>query len=152
MSKKTGLGYTELCELISAEVVGSTPQSVNRYLRAIYKTILRQLDLNNKVEFRNFGIFEIKERKSGERIINNPSNGTSYLTYVEPRNVIAFRPSEIFDFAVNENNFKYSKSCENKVKRKNKRKRNGKTKGLNNTADLINLINQRKRDYGEREE
>ena len=63
--------YEDLCTLISNEIYHSSPKSVDKYLKATYKIILEQLQLNNSVYLKDFGTFEIKNRKSGSRIINN---------------------------------------------------------------------------------
>ena len=57
--------YEDLCTLISNEIYHSSPKSVDKYLKATYKIILEQLQLNNSVYLKDFGTFEIKNRKSG---------------------------------------------------------------------------------------
>lgn len=140
---KTKIKYEDLCTLISNEVASSTPDSVNRYLVATYKVILEQLKLNNSVYLKNFGTFEIKNRKSGSRIINNPNkDNEKQLVYVEPRLSITFKSSSVFDHSVNENNFKISNEHKVKTKEKNKRKKH--RSNINNYVDLINRANSRK--------
>lgn len=129
------LKYDELCNLIALQVGrGASPNSVDRYLTAMYKVILQQLKLNKKIRFKNFGCFEIKNRKSGERLINDPNTQTKTLRYVKDRFLISFKPSEVFDKSVNDNGFKIITN-----------------KGINrlpkdkmNTADLLNRAFDRK--------
>ena len=74
MSKKneqiaSDINYDDLCNLIALEMGGKTsPQKIKKFLRATYVIILRQLQLNNRIFFKNFGAFEIKQRQSGERV------------------------------------------------------------------------------------
>ena len=116
--------YEDLCTLISNEIYHSSPKSVDKYLK-------------------DFGTFEIKNRKSGSRIINNPNkNNEKQLVYVEPRLSITFKASSVFDHSVNENDFKLSNERKVKVKGKNKRRKHKRT--INNYVDLINKANSRK--------
>ena len=157
MSKEVNLNYQELCELIAINVGGSraSAKSVDKYLKGIYKTILRQLELNKKINFKNFGHFEIKERKGGEREITIPSKRQKHITYVEPRFIITFKPSNVFDFCVNENNFKYDSRCETRTKikkyKKRKKERTQKKYNARSIYDLLNIANERK-DWIERNE
>ena len=143
--------YEDLCTLISNEIYHSSPKSVDKYLKATYKIILEQLQLNNSVYLKDFGTFEIKNRKSGSRIINNPNkNNEKQLVYVEPRLSITFKASSVFDHSVNENDFKLSNERKVKVKGKNKRRKHKRT--INNYVDLINKANSRKVIKNEKEE
>ena len=142
---KNNIDYDDLCNLIANEVPRSTSlDSVNLYLRALYKVILRQLELNHRVNIKGFGTFEIKERKSGERLINNPKNNQKQIYYVEPRYSISFKADSTFDYSVNENNFKLiSDKKTNTLNRKNRKPAiYSKTKRI---SDLINKANKRKR-------
>lgn len=145
---KSKIKYEDLCILISNEVPHATQESVNKYLRATYKIILKQLELNNSVYLKDFGTFEVKNRKSGSRIINNPKkNNKKQLVYVEPRMSISFKASSVFDHSVNENNFKLSNKHKVKIKAKNERKKNNNNKEkIQNYVDLINKANKRKVD------
>lgn len=137
------INYDVLCEMIAQELPeNASVKSVKRYLKATYKVILKQLKLKNRIYFKGFGYWEIKERKSGEREINDPNNGGSRLVYVKPRYSIFFKASKNFDIAVNENNFnittdKFVKKIENKrdnvtyidlINRSNKRKKERESK------------------------
>ena len=70
--KKNDISYDDFCNLVANKVPRSTIRSTKRYLKEIYNVILEQLELNKRINIKGFGCFEIKERKSGERVINNP--------------------------------------------------------------------------------
>lgn len=100
------INFDDLCNLIALEVGSkATISSTKRYLKATYKIILKQLELNKRIYFKDFGYWEIKPRKSGEREINDPLNGGKRLVYVKPKYSIFFKPSINFDLSVN-NGFK----------------------------------------------
>lgn len=144
------ISYDDLCNLIALKIKymnpHATPQSVDRYLQSIYKVILDQLKLNRRIYIKDFGVFEIKERKSGERIVNNPNkNNEKQLVYVEPRNSISFRAAKKFDISVNENDFKLaSDRTIKKISREYKKKKYNPRRKIMNVADLINRANKRK--------
>lgn len=137
---KNELSYDDLCFLILSNLSGNgSEESVKRYLKAIYRTILRQLELNQKIYFKGFGYFEIKERKSGERWINNPKTKEKVLVYVKPKYSIFFKASENFDYAINENDFKII--SDKGVKRK-KKKTGRENLKCNNADDLLKIANR----------
>lgn len=144
---KENISYDDLCNLI-ANYMGKTssPVSVDRYLRAIYSFILRQLELNKKIYFKDFGSFEIRERKSGERIIYNPNTKQNEVVYVKPKFVVTFKPSSKLDYAINENNFNIlhrNRTIEhNKVY---KRKKNDTIASLLNKAQKRDLLKKEKK-------
>lgn len=145
------IAYDDLCNLIALKINNNraTPNSVDYYLKATYKVILDQLKLNKRILIKDFGIFEIKERKSGERIINNPNkDNEKNLVYVEPRNSITFRAAKKFDVSVNENNFKLATDTKiKKLGRKYRKKlSNNDKRKFNNVADLLNRANERKKE------
>ena len=121
---KNNLSYDDLCNLIVNEVghKGATIKSADNYLCALYKVILRQLELNHRINIKGFGTFEIKERKSGERLINNPKNNQKQIYYVEPRYSISFKAASNFDYSVNENNFKMVSESKRKTLERKDRK------------------------------
>ena len=144
---KNDISYDDLCNLVANEVVSqkATPHSAHTYLRALYKVILRQLELNQRIYLKNFGAFEIKERKSGERLINNPKNNTKQIYYIEPRYSISFKPSSNFDFSVNENDFKIVSDGRNATLSRESRKVPQRKK-IEKASDLLNIANKRKGD------
>ena len=142
---KNDISYDDLCNLIANEVPrkSASPTSVSAYLRALYKVILRQLELNQRINIQGFGTFEIKERKSGERLINNPQTNEKQIYYVEPRYSISFKAASNFDYSVNENDFKIVSDKRNNTLNRENRKPviRSKTKRV---TDLINKANKRK--------
>lgn len=122
----------DLCNLIALEVtVDISPQMVKRVLKATYKVILRQLQLNGRIYFKNFGVFKIKERATGERTVGDFNGGTRTV-YVEPKKKIIFSPSEVFDISVNENNFIMAKNTN--TRRKNEAKKRKKEEKIKNAV------------------
>ena len=143
--KNNDISYDDLCNLIANEIShrSASPNSVNVYLRALYKVILRQLELNQRINIKGFGTFEIKERKSGERLINNPKNNQKQVYYVEPRYSISFKAASNFDYSVNENNFKIVSDKRNATLNRENRKPPVRTR-TKRITDLINKANKRK--------
>lgn len=148
MNTKNKLSYDNLITMAISTIPQNfypTEKAAKRYYRALYKVILRQLEINQSIYIKDFGTFEVKERKSGERLINNPANNETYVTYVKPRISISFRPAEKFDFCVNEGNFKLISSASLKKNKRNKRKPYKlKYKKKATFVDLLNLANERK--------
>ena len=144
MKNSKDLTHEDLCNLIANEVKnGATIKSADKYLQAIYKVILRQLELNQRINIKGFGTFEIKERKSGERLINNPKNNQKQVYYVEPRYSISFKAASNFDYSVNENNFKIVSDKRNATLNRENRKPPVRTR-TKRITDLINKANKRK--------
>lgn len=104
MSNKTDLKIDQLCNLIGLES-NFQPSTVRRVLDATYKVILKQLELNQRIYFLDFGAFELYERAGGDKIMGDLVNGGAIIRYVEPRNKILFKPSDPLDKAINEGNF-----------------------------------------------
>lgn len=141
--------FEDLCNLIALKINNNraTPNSVSYYLEATYKVILDQLKLNNRIYIKDFGAFEVRDRKGGERIINNPMINEKQLMYVEPKKAITFKPAKKFDLSVNENDFKLVSDIKLKnIGRKHRKKLNSSNKHIRNIADLLNKANQRKVD------
>lgn len=135
--------YDELCNMIANEVRAGHPsrKSADRYLQAIYKVILRQLELNHRVYFKDFGYFELREHKSGERNIIDPVTKEQRIVYVKPKYSIFFKPSTVLEHSVNDYDFK--KTTKSKIKRLPKGGR------CNTTADLINRSRERSKKRNE---
>ena len=148
--KNNDVSYDDFCNLVANELKrNSTPTSVDRYLYAIYKVILRQLKLNHRIKIKGFGTFEIKERKSGERLINNPKNNQRQVYYVEPRYSISFKAASNFDYSVNENDFKIVSDKRKHTLSKSKPSIYGKTQRV---SDLLNIANNRLQKGQEKED
>lgn len=63
-----------------------TKEIVQRTFDAIIETLLRE----KRIELRNFGVFEVKQRKA--RRARNPKTGDP--VDVEPKNVVTFKPGK----------------------------------------------------------
>lgn len=145
MKNKNNLNYDDLCNLIANEVQHkASVDSVKRYLHGLYKVILRQLELNQRIYIKGFGTFELKERKSGERLINNPKNNKKQIYYVKPRYFVSFKAASKFDHSINEGEFKLITDGKDATLRKKDRKVpiNIHNKTI---VDLLNIAERRKR-------
>jgi DNA-binding protein HU-beta/integration host factor subunit beta len=63
-----------------------TKEIVQRTFEAIIETLIRE----GRIELRNFGVFEVKQRKA--RRARNPRTGDP--VDVEPKNVVTFKPGK----------------------------------------------------------
>ena len=102
--KKAHLKIDQLCNLVALECKLS-PKTVRSVLDALYKVILKQLELNQRIYFNDFGAFELKERPSGDKAMGNFNVGETVVRYVEARNKIVFKTSDALDRAINEGEF-----------------------------------------------
>ena len=116
MSNAYDLKIDQLCNLIGLECKYS-PSTVRKVLDATYSVILKQLELNKRIYFLDFGAFEIYERPSGDRVIGDFVNGGTKIQYVPERNRVIFKMADPLDRAVNEGGYirpsrkkKYKKS------------------------------------------
>jgi nucleoid DNA-binding protein len=79
----------EIVKQISEEVNLTqlkTKEIVQRTFEAIIETLFRE----RRIELRNFGVFEVKQRKA--RRARNPRTGDE--VHVEPKNVVTFKPGK----------------------------------------------------------
>ena len=102
--KKADLKIDQLCNLVALECKLS-PKTVRSVLDALYKVTLKQLELNQRIYFNDFGAFELKERPSGDKAMGNFNVGETVVRYVEARNKIVFKTSDALDRAINEGEF-----------------------------------------------
>lgn len=65
MAKKD-LTIDQLCNLVALESKLS-PRTIRTVLDSLYKVVLKQLKLNERIYFMDFGAFEIYERPSGDK-------------------------------------------------------------------------------------
>lgn len=141
------ISHSDLCNLIAMEVGNhATPKSVDKYLKAIYKVILKQLKLNKRIYFQGFGYFSIKEREGSYREIGNLNNGCEkQLFYIKPKNLIQFKTSERLDYCINENDFNYTqKGFVPYNKTTEQKQKEAREKKELDIADIINMANARK--------
>ena len=145
MKNNININYDDLCYLIASEVqCRASVGSVKRYLRGLYKVILRQLELNQRIYIKGFGTFEIKERKSGERLINNPNNNIKQIYYVKPRKFISFKAASKFNHSINEGDFRLISDSSDAVLRRKDRKVPIRIRNKT-VVDLINIAEKRSR-------
>ncbi len=75
-----------------AEETGLTQQDVYAVIQKTLDYIVEALEQNETVEFRNFGVFEVRERK--QRIGRNPNRPANVVT-IPARKVVKFKPGKI---------------------------------------------------------
>lgn len=145
-ASRVDISLEDFCFLVAkeAQYKSSSVASVKRYMRAIYKVILKQLQLNGRVNIKGFGIFEVRDRKSGERFIKDPVTGEERLVYVAPRKAVTFRASDCFDTSINEGDYRI---VENATRYKKNKKQE---KYLNDS--MIELLNKVKEKGAKKDE
>ena len=75
-----------------SDETGLIQQDVQAVLQKSLDYIVDALKENNSVEFRNFGVFEVRTQK--ERIGRNPNNPTNTVV-IPSRRVVKFKPGKI---------------------------------------------------------
>lgn len=75
-----------------AEETGLVQLDVFTVVQKTLDYIVESLKQGSNVEFRNFGVFEVKERK--QRIGRNPNKPEQVVT-IPPRKVVKFKPGKI---------------------------------------------------------
>ncbi|MBP7830215.1 MAG: integration host factor subunit beta [Verrucomicrobia bacterium] len=75
-----------------ADETGLIQQDVFAVIQKTLDYIIEALKKGDTVEFRNFGVFEVRERKS--RIGRNPNRPTQVVT-IPARKVVKFKPGRI---------------------------------------------------------
>ena len=71
---------------------GLIQQDVYAVIQKTLDYIIEGLANDESVEFRNFGVFEIRERK--QRIGRNPNRPAQVVT-IPPRKVVKFKPGKV---------------------------------------------------------
>ena len=61
-----------------------------RVVQFVFDSIVRSLEKEGRIEFRNFGVFEVKRRSA--RVARNPR--TNEPLRVPPRSVVSFQPGK----------------------------------------------------------
>jgi len=74
-----------------AEQTGLTQQKVHRVIQKTLDGILESLIRGETIEFRDFGVFEVKQRKA--RLGRNP-NQPDHTVAIPPRRIVKFRPGK----------------------------------------------------------
>jgi nucleoid DNA-binding protein len=75
-----------------ADETGLIQQDVYAVIQKSLDYIVESLDNGETVEFRNFGVFEVRERK--QRIGRNPNKPENVVT-IPARKVVKFKPGKI---------------------------------------------------------
>ena len=75
-----------------SDETGLIQEDVKAVLQKSLDYIVDALEKNETVEFRNFGVFEVRERK--ERIGRNP-NKPEYDVTIPARRVVKFKPGKV---------------------------------------------------------
>ena len=75
-----------------SEETGLIQQDVYAVIQKSLDYIVEALENNDTVEFRNFGVFEVRERK--QRIGRNPNKPENVVT-IPARKVVKFKPGKI---------------------------------------------------------
>ena len=75
-----------------ADETGLIQQDVYAVIQKSLDYIVEALEQNETVEFRNFGVFEVRERK--KRIGRNPNKPENVVT-IPARKVVKFKPGKI---------------------------------------------------------
>ena len=75
-----------------ADETGLIQQDVYAVIQKTLDYIVDSLDEGETVEFRNFGVFEVRERK--QRIGRNPNKPEDVVT-IPARKVVKFKPGKI---------------------------------------------------------
>lgn len=73
-----------------AEKVEETQLKIKEIVQLTFKAIVDTLLEEKRIELRNFGVFEVKQRKA--RKARNPRTGEG--VHVPPKNVVTFKPGK----------------------------------------------------------
>jgi integration host factor subunit alpha len=79
------------------ETLGLTKRDIANVVDDVFECLREEILNKNSVKISGFGNFEVKLR--GRRIGRNPKTGVE--TVIAPRNVVVFRPSQLFKDEVN---------------------------------------------------
>jgi nucleoid DNA-binding protein len=82
-----------------AEETGLVQQDVYEVIQKSLDYIMESLAKEENVEFRNFGVFEVQERKA--RVGRNPNRPDQVVT-IPPRKVVKFKAGKIMKQLVSE--------------------------------------------------
>ena len=82
-----------------ADETGLIQQDVYGVIQRTLNYIMESLAKGDTVELRNFGVFEVRERK--QRIGRNPNKPENVVT-IPPRKVVKFKPGKIMKQLVTE--------------------------------------------------
>ena len=83
-----------------ADETGLVQQDVYSVIQKSLDYIMENLAKGENVEFRNFGVFEVQERKA--RIGRNPNKPSQVVT-IPPRKVVKFKAGKVMKQLIKEN-------------------------------------------------
>jgi len=95
----------DLIEMICEKMQNESPATITDVVNKLFDVIIDELKQGNRIEFRNFGRFYIKEKK--QRIRHNPK--TLEKVELPPEKVPVFKPGR-----------QLKKAVENTINQKNK--------------------------------
>lgn len=115
------MGYNKLrkdnlVNILANEVKGS-PTTAKKYLSAMKKIILEELELNGSIYIHGFGEFYLTERLGTDAKRMDFGTGKVKVCYVPPSQVIRFKPSKTFKDDVNVRGFKVKEDSERRIKK-----------------------------------
>lgn len=85
----------EIVRLISDDL-NLSQQDVKRVVQKTFDAVISALANEGRIELRNFGVFEVKERKA--RKARNPRTGEE--VFVAAKRVVTFKPGKEMEHAV----------------------------------------------------
>lgn len=86
---------------------GIHPNDVRNVIQAFLDTMTDYLSKGDRLEFRDFGVFEVVERK--QKIGRNPKDAAVPII-IPPRNAVKFTPGKRMRLRVKEENVMYADS------------------------------------------
>ncbi len=66
---------------------------IRNIVQGTFDAIIDAISSHGRIELRNFGVFEVKERRA--RKARNPKTGVE--VYVPPKNVVTFKPGRLME-------------------------------------------------------
>ena len=91
----------EIIDLVSKET-GTKRLTVKRVIQAFLDDVIRELGNDNRLEFRDFGVFEIKQRAA--RVAQNPK--TLEQVDVPPKRTVKFKVGRLMRMRLEEQDAK----------------------------------------------
>ncbi len=85
----------EIVRFISDDL-NLSQQDVKRVVQKTFDSVIEALAKEGRIELRNFGVFEVKERKA--RKARNPRTGAE--VYVPSKKVVTFKPGKEMELLV----------------------------------------------------
>ncbi len=73
-----------------AQAVDLTQTKTKEVVQRTFEAIINSLEENDRIELRNFGVFEVKQRKA--RKARNPRTGGE--VFVQAKRVVTFKPGK----------------------------------------------------------